>query len=106
LTPSQIDACKFYITPPFTSVLSVGFIVNAGACQHISGRIRTAYIDSTSLKEGQYHELVPMRFLYEIVDWETNKTFLIMDQRMIFQLEDVLNELNMGNETMQMKFWD
>lgn len=31
---------------------------------------------------------------------------LVMDQRMIFQLAEVLNEMNAGNETLQVKFWD
>lgn len=45
-----------------------------------------------------------MRFPFEITDEETNETFPIMDQRMIFQLADVLNELNAGNDELQVEF--
>lgn len=72
----------------------------------VGGRIRTVYLNGTSPEEGQYHELGPMRFPFEITDSETNETFPIMDQRMIFQLADVLNELNAGNDSVQVKFWE
>lgn len=74
--------------------------------ERVGGRIRTVYLNGTSPEEGNYHELGPMRFPYEITDSETNETFPIMDQRMIFQLADVLNEMNAGNETLQVKFWE
>jgi len=72
--------------------------------QRIGGRIRTAYLNGTSPDEGQYHELGPMRFPYEITDSETNETFPFNDQRMIFQLADVLNELNADKEELHVKF--
>ncbi|KAJ4269838.1 hypothetical protein NW762_001507 [Fusarium torreyae] len=74
--------------------------------ERIGGRIRTTYLNGTSPEDGQYHELGPMRFPYELTDSETNETFPFMDQRMIFQLADVLNEMNAGNESLQVKFWD
>ena len=74
--------------------------------QRVGGRISTVYLNGTSPEDGQYHELGPMRFPYEITDAETNETFPIMDQRMVFQMADVLNELNAGNETLQVKFWE
>lgn len=74
--------------------------------ERLGGRYRTVYLNGTSPEDGQYHELGPMRFPFEITDPETNETFPFMDQRMIFQLADVLNELNAGNETLQLKFWD
>ncbi|KAH8173710.1 flavin containing amine oxidoreductase domain-containing protein [Sarocladium implicatum] len=72
----------------------------------VGGRIRTAYLNGTSPEDGQYHELGPMRWPFEITDSETNETFPIMDQRMIFQLIDILNEKNAGNDTLQVKLMD
>ncbi|KAK1994913.1 hypothetical protein LX36DRAFT_672817 [Colletotrichum falcatum] len=46
----------------------------------------------------------PMRFPVEITDPETNETFPFNDQRVIFQLADILNELNAGNESVQVRF--
>ncbi|KIL85443.1 hypothetical protein FAVG1_11400 [Fusarium avenaceum] len=74
--------------------------------ERIGGRIRTAYLNGTSPEEGQYHELGPMRFPYELTDSETNETFPFMDQRMVFQLADVLNGMNVGNKSLQVEFWD
>ncbi|KAL2292532.1 hypothetical protein FJTKL_09489 [Diaporthe vaccinii] len=74
--------------------------------ERLGGRFRTVYLNGTSPEEGQYHELGPMRFPVEITDSETNETFPFNDQRIIFQLADVLNELNSGNESVQVKFWD
>lgn len=70
----------------------------------LGGRVRTAYLNGTSPEEGQYHEMGPMRFPYEIHDETTNETYPINDQKMIFQLADVLNELNAGNESMKVEF--
>ncbi|CEI60003.1 hypothetical protein FVEN_g8193 [Fusarium venenatum] len=74
--------------------------------ERIGGRIRTAYMNGTSPEDGQYHELGPMRFPYELTDSETNETFPFMDQRMVFQLADVLNEMNAGSKSLQVEFWD
>ncbi|KAI6762444.1 hypothetical protein HG530_008424 [Fusarium avenaceum] len=74
--------------------------------ERIGGRIRTAYLNGTTPEEGQYHELGPMRFPYELTDSETNETFPFMDQRMVFQLADVLNGMNVGNKSLQVEFWD
>lgn len=60
----------------------------------LGGRMRTAYLNNTSPSEGQYHELGPMRFPYEITDEATNETYPINDQQMVFQLADKLNALN------------
>ncbi|KAF2638428.1 L-amino acid oxidase-like protein LaoA [Massarina eburnea CBS 473.64] len=60
----------------------------------VGGRMYTSYLNNTAPEEYQYHELGPMRFPYTITDEETNETFPIMDQRMVFQLADVLNEVN------------
>ncbi|KAF5538678.1 amino-acid oxidase [Fusarium mexicanum] len=74
--------------------------------ERIGGRVRTVYLNGTSPEDGQYHELGPMRFPYELTDSETNETFPFMDQRMIFQLADVLNGMNGGNKSLQVEFWD
>ncbi|KAF2014203.1 L-amino-acid oxidase [Aaosphaeria arxii CBS 175.79] len=74
--------------------------------ERVGGRIRTVYLNGTSPEEGQYHELGPMRYPYEITDSETNETFPFNDQRILFQLADVLNELNAGDEEHQVEFWD
>ncbi|KAF5700850.1 amino-acid oxidase [Fusarium mundagurra] len=74
--------------------------------ERIGGRVRTVYLNGTSPEDGQYHELGPMRFPYELTDSETNETFPFMDQRMIFQLADVLNGMNSGNKSLQVEFWD
>ncbi|KAF4930708.1 L-amino-acid oxidase [Colletotrichum viniferum] len=60
----------------------------------IGGRIRTTYLNGTSWDEGQHHELGPMRFPHSIHDPDTNETYAINDQKMIYQLADVLNEIN------------
>ncbi|KAK7408251.1 hypothetical protein QQX98_009563 [Neonectria punicea] len=70
----------------------------------IGGRIMTAYLNNTVPEDGQYHELGPMRFPVEITDPDTNDTFPIMDQRMVFQLADILNKINAGNDSLQVKF--
>jgi monoamine oxidase len=74
--------------------------------ERVGGRIRTAYLNGTSPEDGQYHELGPMRYPFEITDTETNETFPIMDQRMVFQLIDVMNEINAGNDTLHVKLID
>lgn len=58
----------------------------------------TAYLNNTQPEEYQYHELGPMRFPFSITDAETNETWPIMDQRMIFQLADILNDLNKNED--------
>ncbi|KAF4451642.1 L-amino-acid oxidase [Fusarium albosuccineum] len=72
----------------------------------IGGRIMTSYLNNSSPEEGQYSELGPMRFPVEITDEDTNTTFPIMDQRMVFQLADVLNKINAGNKKLQVDFID
>ncbi|KAI1256376.1 hypothetical protein MGN70_001500 [Eutypa lata] len=69
----------------------------------LGGRMKTTYLNGTSPADHQYHELGPMRFPHSITDPDTNETFPIMDQRMVYQLADVLNELNAGNDSLQVK---
>ncbi|KAJ4310684.1 hypothetical protein N0V94_008325 [Neodidymelliopsis sp. IMI 364377] len=73
----------------------------------LGGRMHTAYLNNTKPEEYQYHELGPMRFPYSITDPETNETLAIEDQKMVFQLADVLNEMNKdGDPALQVKFID
>ncbi|KAF2845716.1 L-amino-acid oxidase [Plenodomus tracheiphilus IPT5] len=64
----------------------------------LGGRMHTAYLNNTTPEDYQYHELGPMRFPYTMTDPETNETLAIEDQKMIFQLADILNELNKDND--------
>ncbi|KAF2227562.1 L-amino-acid oxidase [Elsinoe ampelina] len=70
----------------------------------LGGRMLTSYLNGTRPEEGQYHEMGPMRFPYEITDPDTNETFPINDQKMVYQVADVLNKINEGNEELQVKF--
>ncbi|KAL3421585.1 l-amino-acid oxidase [Phlyctema vagabunda] len=70
----------------------------------MGGRIRTSYLNGTRPDEYQYQELGPMRFPHTITDPETNETISIMDQRMIYQLADVLNEINANDPSLVVKF--
>lgn len=70
----------------------------------VGGRVRTTYLNNTTPEEHQYHELGPMRFPHTFTDPDTNETYPIMDHRMVYQLADVLNGLNTGNDSLQIKF--
>ncbi|KAH6625876.1 L-amino acid oxidase-like protein LaoA [Boeremia exigua] len=73
----------------------------------LGGRMLTAYLNNTKPEDYQYHELGPMRFPYSIHDAETNETFAIEDQKMVFQLADILNEMNKDEDpALQVKFID
>jgi hypothetical protein len=54
----------------------------------------TAQLNGSSLKDGQYHEMGPMRFPYGIPDPDTNETYQIQDMQIVFQLADLSNENN------------
>ncbi|CBX94170.1 similar to L-amino acid oxidase LaoA [Plenodomus lingam JN3] len=71
----------------------------------LGGRMYTAYLNNTKPEDYQYHEMGPMRFPYTMTDPETNETLAIEDQKMIFQLADILNEINKDNDpALQVKF--
>jgi monoamine oxidase len=71
----------------------------------LGGRMMTAHLNGSSLKDRQYHEMGPMRFPYEITDPDTIKTYQIQDAKMVFQLADVLNEMNADkDEKLQIEF--
>ncbi|KAH6667633.1 L-amino-acid oxidase [Halenospora varia] len=70
----------------------------------LGGRIRTTYLNGTTPDEYQYHELGPMRFPTTITDADTNETLPIMDQQLLLQLADVLNEMNVNDSSLAVKF--
>lgn len=45
-----------------------------------------------------------MRFLVSITYADTNETLEIMDHRMVFQLADVLNEMNVDRPDLHVNF--
>ncbi|PSN75214.1 hypothetical protein BS50DRAFT_478236 [Corynespora cassiicola Philippines] len=64
----------------------------------IGGRIRTKYLAGTTPDQYQYQEMGPMRFPVSVKYPDTNETLDIQDHKMVFQLADVLNQMN-GNAT-------
>ncbi|KAF7548795.1 hypothetical protein G7Z17_g6830 [Cylindrodendrum hubeiense] len=70
----------------------------------VGGRVRTSYLNGSKPEDHQYSELGPMRFPHSLTDPDTNATYQIMDHRMVYQLADVLNGLNTGNDSLQVKF--
>ncbi|CAG8902528.1 unnamed protein product [Penicillium egyptiacum] len=70
----------------------------------VGGRIRTKYLNNTRPDQYQYQEMGPMRFPVNITYADTNETLEIQDHRMVFQLADVLNQMNAGRPDLQLKF--
>lgn len=66
------------------------------ASSRLGGRVHTAYLDNTTGSEYQYQEMGPMRFPVDLT--LGNETVEINDHKMVFQLADVLNEMN-GNSS-------
>lgn len=66
--------------------------------QRIGGRIRTKYLAGSTPDQYQYQEMGPMRFPVSAKYTDTNETVDIEDHKMVFQLADVLNQMN-GNES-------
>jgi monoamine oxidase len=64
----------------------------------IGGRIRTKYLAGSTPDEYQYQEMGPMRFPVSVRYADTNETLDIQDHKMVFQLAEVLNNLN-GNDS-------
>jgi monoamine oxidase len=70
----------------------------------VGGRIRTKYLAGSKPDEYQYQEMGPMRFPVSIRYADTNETLDIQDHKMVFQLGDVLNELNGNDPELEVKF--
>ena len=66
---------------------------------HVGGRVRTKYLNDTAPEDYQYQEMGPMRFPVSVRYTDTNETLDIQDHKMVFQLADVLNAMNGGNES-------
>ncbi|MCJ1462944.1 hypothetical protein MMC07_001548 [Pseudocyphellaria aurata] len=69
-------------------------IIEAG--QRLGGRVHTAYLEGGPF-DYQYQEMGPMRFPETIQYAGTNETLPINDQRLVFQLADIMNQLNKGH---------
>ncbi|KAF1911923.1 hypothetical protein BDU57DRAFT_523165 [Ampelomyces quisqualis] len=72
--------------------------------QRIGGRIRTRYLAGTTPDQYQYQEMGPMRFPVSTKYADTNETLDIQDHKMVFQLADVLNQLNGNASDLMVKF--
>ncbi|KAF7712820.1 Uncharacterized protein PECH_002605 [Penicillium ucsense] len=72
--------------------------------QRVGGRIRTKYLNHTRPDQYQYQEMGPMRFPVSITYPGSNETLQIMDHRMVFQLADVLNQMNTDRPDLRVNF--
>jgi monoamine oxidase len=72
--------------------------------QRIGGRIRTKYLAGTTPDQYQYQEMGPMRFPVSTKYADTNETLDIQDHKMVFQLGDVLNQMNGNASDLMVKF--
>ena len=72
--------------------------------QRIGGRIRTKYLAGSTPEQYQYQEMGPMRFPVSTKYADTNETLDIQDHKMVFQLGDVLNQMNSNNSALAVNF--
>lgn len=72
--------------------------------QRVGGRIRTKYLAHTAPSDYQYQEMGPMRFPVSVKYPDTNETLDIQDHKMVFQLGDVLNQMNGHDPALAVKF--
>jgi len=72
--------------------------------QRVGGRIRTKYLNGTGPSDYQYQEMGPMRFPVSIKYADTNETLDIQDHKMVFQLADLLNEMNSDQPDLAVNF--
>ncbi|KAL6710321.1 hypothetical protein ACN47E_009267 [Coniothyrium glycines] len=70
----------------------------------IGGRIRTKYLAGSTPDQYQYQEMGPMRFPVSTKYADTNATLDIQDHKMVFQLGDILNQMNGNDSTLAVKF--
>ncbi|KAL8790941.1 MAG: hypothetical protein Q9213_000366 [Squamulea squamosa] len=76
-------------------------IVEAG--QRLGGRVHTAYLEGGPY-DYQYQEMGPMRFPVSIQYTGTNETIPINDMKLVFQLADIMNQLNEGQKNYTVEF--
>ncbi|KAB8231659.1 flavin monoamine oxidase family protein [Aspergillus alliaceus] len=72
--------------------------------RRIGGRIRTKYLNHTRPDQYQYQEMGPMRFPVSITYADTNETLEIQDHKMVFQLSDTLNQMNVDHPDLAVNF--
>jgi monoamine oxidase len=72
--------------------------------QRIGGRIRTKYLAGSTPDQYQYQEMGPMRFPVSTKYADTNETVDIEDHKMVFQLANVLNQMNGNNSALAVNF--
>lgn len=72
--------------------------------QRIGGRIRTKYLAGSTPDQYQYQEMGPMRFPVSTKYTDTNETLDIQDHKMVFQLGDVLNQMNSNDSALAVNF--
>ncbi|KFA66203.1 hypothetical protein S40285_05104 [Stachybotrys chlorohalonatus IBT 40285] len=72
--------------------------------QRIGGRVRTKYLAGTAPEDYQYQEMGPMRFPVSVRYADTSETLDIQDHKMVFQLADVLNEMNHNSSELAVRF--
>lgn len=70
----------------------------------IGGRIRTKYLADTGPDDYQYQEMGPMRFPISVMYRDTEEELDIQDHKMVFQLADVLNDMNKNKSDLAVKF--
>ncbi|KAF2464066.1 uncharacterized protein BDR25DRAFT_337590 [Lindgomyces ingoldianus] len=74
------------------------------ASGRIGGRVHTTYLNGSKSSDYQYQEMGPMRFPVSITDPDTNETIQILDHRMVFQLADALNRMNLHDPDYAVNF--
>ncbi|KAL8652717.1 MAG: hypothetical protein Q9210_002518 [Variospora velana] len=76
-------------------------IVEAG--QRLGGRVHTAYLEGGP-SDYQYQEMGPQRFPESIQYAGSNETIPLNDMKLVFQLVDIMNQLNDGDANATIKF--
>ncbi|KAL8932987.1 MAG: hypothetical protein Q9216_006576 [Gyalolechia sp. 2 TL-2023] len=76
-------------------------IVEAG--QRLGGRVHTAYLEGGP-SDYQYQEMGPMRFPESIQYAGSNETIPLNDMKLVFQLADIMNQLNNNQSNYTVNF--
>ena len=71
--------------------------------ERVAGRIRTEYLNGSKPDDSQYQEIGLTRFPVSIKYADTNETLDIQDHKLVFQLSDVLNEMNVNSSNLALK---
>ncbi|KAI4268495.1 MAG: hypothetical protein L6R38_007826 [Xanthoria sp. 2 TBL-2021] len=76
-------------------------IVEAG--QRLGGRVHTAYLEGGPF-DYQYQDVGPMRFPESVQYTGSNETTPINDQQLVFQLGEIMNQMNEGRPNYTVNF--